>query len=116
MNPYLLVNGNFVPTNGMDMPNLALALYLAESDQEVHLVTHRAEASLANRANVTIHHVPKPANSYLFAAPVLDRIGRRWASKVVDRRGCVIVNGGNCRWGDVNWVHYVHAAYCPPRA
>jgi glycosyltransferase involved in cell wall biosynthesis len=25
----------------------------------------------------------------------------------------VIVNGGNCRWGDVSWVHYVHAAYQP---
>jgi glycosyltransferase involved in cell wall biosynthesis len=23
----------------------------------------------------------------------------------------VIVNGGNCKWHDVNWVHYVHAAY-----
>jgi glycosyltransferase involved in cell wall biosynthesis len=25
----------------------------------------------------------------------------------------VIVNGGNCQWADVNWVHYVHAAYTP---
>src|SRR4029079_15867240 len=25
----------------------------------------------------------------------------------------VIVNGGNCAWGDVNWVHYVHAAWEP---
>jgi glycosyltransferase involved in cell wall biosynthesis len=25
----------------------------------------------------------------------------------------VVVNGGNCRWGDVNWVHYVHAAWAP---
>jgi glycosyltransferase involved in cell wall biosynthesis len=25
----------------------------------------------------------------------------------------VLVNGGNCQWGDVNWVHYVHAAYQP---
>src|SRR6185369_267192 len=27
----------------------------------------------------------------------------------------VIVNGGNCQVGDVNWVHYVHAAYPNPR-
>lgn len=25
----------------------------------------------------------------------------------------MIVNGGNCQVGDVNWVHYVHAAYEP---
>jgi len=25
----------------------------------------------------------------------------------------VVVNGGNCRWGDINWVHYVHAAWWP---
>jgi glycosyltransferase involved in cell wall biosynthesis len=25
----------------------------------------------------------------------------------------VIVNGGCCRWGDVNWVHYVNAAHRP---
>jgi glycosyltransferase involved in cell wall biosynthesis len=24
-----------------------------------------------------------------------------------------LVNGGNCPWGDINWVHYVHAAYQP---
>ena len=99
----------------MDMPNLALAKYLAEQDQEVHLVTHRAEMSLASRPNVTIHHVPKPANSYLLAAPVLDRIGRHWAAQIAARKGRVLVNGGNCCWGDVNWVHYVHAAYPPPR-
>lgn len=116
MNPYLLVNGNFVSTNGMDMPNLALARYLAERDEEVHLVTHRAEETLASRPNVTVHHVPKPADSYLLAAPVLDRIGRRWAAKIAAHRGRVLVNGGNCRWGDVNWVHYVHAAYRAPRA
>src|SRR5690606_21619216 len=23
----------------------------------------------------------------------------------------VVVNGGNCDWGDVNWVHYVHHAW-----
>lgn len=116
MNPYLMVNGNFVRTNGMDMPNLALATYLADQESEVHLVTHRADQSLANRPNVIMHHVPKPAGSYLLAAPVLDRIGRRWAKELTARNGCILVNGGNCRWAGVNWVHYVHAAYPPIRA
>lgn len=95
----------------MDMSNLALARYLAERGEEVHLVTHRAQEDLAGKPNVTVHYVPKPANSYLLAAPFLDHIGRHWASKLSRRDGCVVVNGGNCRWGDVNWVHYVHAAY-----
>ena len=112
----LLVNGNFVPTNGMDMPNLALARYLAGRGREVHLVTHRADEELLRCSNVTIHHVPKPIGSYLLAAPVLDRIGRRWAEKITGREGRVLVNGGNCRWGDINWVHYVHASYSAPGA
>ncbi|HEY0546082.1 MAG TPA: glycosyltransferase family 4 protein [Pyrinomonadaceae bacterium] len=116
MNTYLLVNGNFVQANGMDMPNLALADYLAERGEEVHLVTHRADAKLASRDNVTIHLAPKPANSYLLATPVLDSMGRRWAARIARRGGCVLVNGGNCRWAGVNWVHYVHAAFHSPRA
>jgi glycosyltransferase involved in cell wall biosynthesis len=32
----------------------------------------------------------------------------------MERGGRVIVNGGNCQLGDVNWVHYVHAAYHAP--
>lgn len=116
MNPCLLVNGNFVPTNGMDMPNLALARHLAERGTEVHLVTHRAAAELTSKPNVIVHHVPKPANSYLLAAPFLDRMGRKWAANITARKGDVVANGGNCLWGDINWVHYVHAAYRAPRA
>jgi glycosyltransferase involved in cell wall biosynthesis len=116
MKPYLLVNGNFVRTNGMDMPNLALASYLAERGAEVHLVAHKAEPELANHPQINFHRVPKTAGSYLLAAPALDRAGRRWAEKIAARGGCVIVNGGNCRWADVNWVHYVHASFQPPRA
>ena len=33
-------------------------------------------------------------------------------ARLVGAKGArVVVNGGNCRWGDVNWVHYVHAAW-----
>lgn len=116
MNPCLLVNGNFVPTNGMDMPNLALARHLAGQDREVHLVTHRAAEELTTKPNVIVHHVPKPANSYLLAAPFLNRMGRKWAAQIAARKGDVVANGGNCLWGDINWVHYVHAAYHAPRA
>jgi glycosyltransferase involved in cell wall biosynthesis len=113
MKPYLLVSGDFVRTGGMDQANLALARYLADQGREVHLVTHRAEQELAGLPNVTVHRLPKIANSRFLSGPVLDRVGRYWASKIARRAGRVLVNGGNCRWGDANWVHYVHAAYTP---
>jgi glycosyltransferase involved in cell wall biosynthesis len=113
MKPYLLVAGDFVLTGGMDMANFALARYLAEQDNEVHLVAHRVAQDLAGHPNITVHHVPKLAGSYLLSAPLLDHIGRYWASRILALKGRVLVNGGNCRWGDANWVHYIHAAYRP---
>ena len=111
MKPYLLVAGDFVKTGGMDAANHALANYLAETGNQVHLVATRVAQDLASRSNVTVHRVPKPADSYILAEPLLDRAGRRWARKIVRAGGRVVANGGNCQWGDVNWLHYVHAAY-----
>ena len=113
MKPYLLVSGDFVPTGGMDQANLALARYLADQGCEVHLVTHRAEQRLASHPNVIVHRVPKIGGSRFLSGPVLDRAGRYWAAKIACRGGHVLVNGGNCRWRDANWVHYVHAAHTP---
>ncbi|HTY55496.1 MAG TPA: glycosyltransferase family 4 protein [Candidatus Binataceae bacterium] len=113
MNPYLLVAGDFVKTGGMDGANHALASYLADAGGEVHLAALRAEQDLARRPNVIVHRAPNLAHSYLLAEPLLDRAARRVANDITRRGGRVVVNGGNCQWGDVNWVHYVHAAYQP---
>jgi glycosyltransferase involved in cell wall biosynthesis len=110
--PVLLVTGDFVRTGGMDAANHALASYLARQQQvELHLVAHRVEAELAGQAGVHVHAVPKPASSYFLGAPLLDLEGRRWARRLAARGGRTVVNGGNCDVPDVNWVHYVHAAY-----
>jgi glycosyltransferase involved in cell wall biosynthesis len=95
----------------MDRANYALAAYVAERGAETHLVAHRVDASLSSRPNVVFHRVPKLLGSYVSAGPLLDRVGRRWASRIISRGGRAIVNGGNCRGGDINWVHYVHAAF-----
>ncbi|MGD0074549.1 MAG: glycosyltransferase family 4 protein [Candidatus Binataceae bacterium] len=113
MRPFLLVAGDFVKAGGMDGANHALASYVANSGSEVHLAALRVDSDLASRANVIFHRVPKPGGSYLLAEPLLDRIGRGWAARVARRDGRVLVNGGNCQWSDINWVHYVHAAYEP---
>ncbi|HET9783587.1 MAG TPA: glycosyltransferase family 4 protein [Terriglobales bacterium] len=46
----------------------------------------------------------------------LRRAGMRAAERLAPQGARVIVNGGNCPWPDVNWVHYLHAAYFAPLA
>jgi glycosyltransferase involved in cell wall biosynthesis len=112
MKSYLLVTGDFARTGGMDRANFALANYLAQRGL-VHLVAHRVAPELLTQANVTFHRVPKVANSYLLSSPLLDQAGRSQAQRLTRAGGRVLVNGGNCQWGDLNWVHYVHKAYRP---
>lgn len=114
MTPWLLVSGDFTPLGGMDRANHALASYLARREgAEVHLVTHRAWPDLEALPGLTVHRVPRPLGSHLLGQSLLDRSGRRWAHRLSPRGARVVVNGGNCRWGDINWVHYVHAAWSP---
>jgi glycosyltransferase involved in cell wall biosynthesis len=108
---YLIVTGDLVRTGGMDRANFALADYITRQGHELHLVAHRVDLDLLNRAQVVWHSVTKPLNSYLLGEPLLDWAGRSQARKITDEGGKVLVNGGNCQWGGVNWVHYVHAAY-----
>jgi glycosyltransferase involved in cell wall biosynthesis len=107
--PYVIVTGDFTPWGGMDRPNYELAWYLAEQRRaEVHLVSHRVASPLASHPNVTWHRVPRPFGRHTLGAPLLDRAGRKVAGAVARAGGTVVVNGGNCLWNDVNWVHYVH--------
>jgi glycosyltransferase involved in cell wall biosynthesis len=57
--------------------------------------------------------VKRPYNSFFLGELGLHRAGVRVARDVVARcpAARVLVNGGNCRWGDLNWVHSVHAAW-----
>lgn len=113
MQRYLLVSGDFVRTGGMDKANHALAAYLAARGDDVQLVAHRVAPDLLALPNVAWHRAAKPLGSYLLAAPFLDRLGRRVAGGVAAKGGHVVVNGGNCAWPDVNWVHHVHGADAP---
>ncbi|HVE84709.1 MAG TPA: glycosyltransferase family 4 protein, partial [Myxococcales bacterium] len=111
--PVLLVSGDFVQTGGMDVANYALARYLLDQGREVHLVAHRVAPELAAHPGARAHRVPRPGRSYFAGAPLLDVAGRRWGRRTLARMGRVVVNGGNCAVADVNWVHYVHAAFRP---
>lgn len=113
MKSYLLVTGDFVKTGGMDRANFALADYLARQGEQVHLVAHRVANELLAYPHVQFHQVPKIGNSYLLSSPLLNQTGRIWAKRLALEGARVLVNGGNCQWPDVNWVHYVHTAYEP---
>jgi glycosyltransferase involved in cell wall biosynthesis len=114
MESVVLVSGDFVRTGGMDMPNFAVAQHFAECGVSVQLVAFRIAEELEKQSNIQWRKVPKPLRSYVLGLPLLDVIGRSAARECLARGGRAIVNGGNCQVGDVNWVHYVHAAFRPP--
>lgn len=112
MSAYVLVSGDFTTWGGMDRANYALAWHLADRvGASVHLVGHSVAAPLVEHPCVTWHRVPKPLNRYALGGPLLAWKGR-CVSSILARQGArVVVNGGNCAWPDVNWVHAVHAAW-----
>ncbi len=94
----------------MDRANYELAKYLAERREgEVHLIAHRVSEPLRSMPGVMVHLVPRPARSYLLGGILIDRFGRKVARSLRTKSPYVVMNGGNCRWPGVNWVHYVHA-------
>lgn len=109
----LIVAARFVKTGGMDRANYALARHLSELGLETHLAGYAAADSLIGKRNVVFHRIPRPVNSDLACELLVNGVGRHWARIIAEAGGRVIVNGGNCIWSDVNWVHYVHAAYRP---
>ena len=107
--PYAIVADDFTTWGGMDRPNYELAWYLAEYQGfEIHLVSHRVASPLSHHSNVTWHRVPRPFGRHTFGSPFLDGVGRKIAGEIARVGGTVVVNGGNCIWNDVNWIHYVH--------
>jgi glycosyltransferase involved in cell wall biosynthesis len=115
MSTWLLVSGDFTAHGGMDMANYALASFLARRN-EVHVVTHRTAPELAAMPAVTVHQVARPLGKHRFGEPLLRRSAHRWQQTLSDRGVRVVANGGNVDAGDINWVHYVHAAFEPETA
>ena len=110
--PWVLVCGGFHRLGGMDRANLALAEVLLEQGREVYLVGHDIDPTLQANPNVRAIVVPKRVG-VLLGESALRREGMRIAADVTRRwpEARVVVNGGNCPWPDINWVHCVHAAW-----
>jgi len=97
----------------MDKANYHLAWHLVERARvPVHLVAHRVTEPLASHPLVRVHPVSRPLGRHFLGGPLLAKAGRRLAGALTeaDSRTRVIVNGGNCEWPGINWVHMVHQA------
>jgi glycosyltransferase involved in cell wall biosynthesis len=122
MTAWLLVAGDFTTHGGMDSANFALASYLARHPHgsaplpEVHLVSHRVSPELTSLPAVRTHIVPRPLGAERLGEPLLRRSAERWQKRLGGDGVTVVANGGNIDAGDVNWVHYVHAAFVPEAA
>lgn len=111
--PWLIVAAGFHFRGGMEKANAQLASYLLRSDAAVHLVAHDVDPMFLDHPRATVQLVRRPAGSFALGEFGLDRCGRNVAQSLIRTHpgARVIVNGGNCQWSDVNWVHYVHHAW-----
>jgi glycosyltransferase involved in cell wall biosynthesis len=109
---WVLVAAGFHNKGGMDRCNRALAHYLAMRGDDVHLVSHEVDSELRGEV-AGVHLVPAPAGSFMLGGLPLARRGRNVAAHLMGETpgARVVVNGGNCMWPDINWVHYVNAAW-----
>lgn len=110
---WVIVAGGFHENGAMDRANAALATHLLERDARVHLVGHEIDDRFIHHPNAACHPVPRPTAAAPLAETLLSRRGFTVANEVtaVCRHARVVVNGGNCPWPDINWVHAVHAAW-----
>jgi glycosyltransferase involved in cell wall biosynthesis len=106
-----IVAADFNLHGGMDCANYQLALYLA-GQAKVDLVAHSVADPLHSHPNITFHRARRPLGKQLLGESFLHRLGKRIANM---KNGRSIINGGNSINSDINWVHYVHAAYEPSR-
>jgi glycosyltransferase involved in cell wall biosynthesis len=113
--PWVIVSAGFHAAGGQAKAVAGLADYLARSGTPVHLVGHTFDPHLAARPNVTAHPVQQVGGADVVGNVYLARAGRDVARRVTRENpgATVVANGGNCLWADVNWVHYLHAAWRP---
>jgi glycosyltransferase involved in cell wall biosynthesis len=110
---WVIVAGGFHQHGGMDRANAALADCLLDGGHRVHLVGHEIDRQLGAHRLASTHAVARPRGAPALAERLLARAGASVARAVLggDSNARVVVNGGNCVWPDINWVHAVHAAW-----
>ena len=110
---WVIVAGGFHDMGAMDRANAALAAHLLDRGGRVHLVGHDIDSRFTQHAHARCHVVPRPRAAAPLAESLLSRRGVAVAAEVTaaSPEARVVVNGGNCAWPDINWVHAVHAVW-----
>ncbi|MEW6734029.1 MAG: glycosyltransferase family 4 protein [Acidobacteriota bacterium] len=111
--PWVLIAGGFHQQGGMDKANAALAQYLIKQGVQVHLVAHHLDTLFYHQEGVMVHKVKRPVGSFFLGDWQLAWHGQQVAKQITNQwpAARVLVNGGNCAWPDINWVHSVHHAW-----
>lgn len=113
--PWIIVSEGFHFVGGQDKAVAGLADYLARSGRPVHLVANTVDAALTARQGVVTHRIPRIRGVNALGNLFFGRAARRILRQVLRDHpdGRIVVTGGNCIWGDINWVHYLHHAWVP---
>lgn len=113
---WVIVASGVHDRGGTDRANAALARHLLDLGAELHLVVHDADPEFTGHPRVTCRRVALPFGVSALTDWALGRAGRQVAARLRETHPHmrVVVNGGNCLWGDVNWVHYLHRGWRVP--
>jgi glycosyltransferase involved in cell wall biosynthesis len=99
----------------MDKANAALADYLVSQGIPTHLVAVSIDPAVGARPGVTCETAPVLPRWPSSGRWSLARRGRASALRLTrDSSNLrVLVNGINCNWPDINWVHWLHYCWQP---
>jgi glycosyltransferase involved in cell wall biosynthesis len=113
--PWLLIAEGFHSRGGMDKANSALANYLVSQGIPVYLLAHSVDPDLGRKPGVTSRAAPTVGGCQLLGRLRLAQLGHATALRLTRQlpNVRVVVNGVNCNWPDINWVHWLHQ--CWPR-
>jgi glycosyltransferase involved in cell wall biosynthesis len=100
----------------MDKANAALVHFLISSGVPVHLVTLSAAPEVSSKAGVTCSFARFARACPPLGRRHLARLGYAAAKRLNSQSPAarVVVNGINCSWADINWVHWVHQRWQAP--
>jgi glycosyltransferase involved in cell wall biosynthesis len=113
---WLLIAEGFHSRGGMDKANAALANYLVSQGVPVHLIAFAIDPEVAGKPGVTFTSAQIAGRWPSFGRFRLARRGRAMALRLTSHlpNVRVVVNGINCNWPDINWVHWLHQCWQPP--
>jgi glycosyltransferase involved in cell wall biosynthesis len=114
--PWLLIAEGFHSRGGMDKANAALANYLAAQGIPVHLIAVSVDPEVSGKPGVTATSAQIAAGWPSLGRFHLARLGHAMALRLTSQlpNARVVVNGTNCNWPDINWVHWLHQCWQPP--